>query len=68
MGVITREEEGRGGEAQGIRSTHGRYKTDGEVKDGMGTGETRELTYMTPGHELRGVHDGDKEGQKLGQL
>ena len=41
-----------GKKIQGIRSTNGRSKTDyGDVKNIMGNGEAKELTYTTHGHE-----------------
>ena len=40
---------------QGIRSINGRYKIDGEVKNSIGNGETKDLICMTHGHELREV-------------
>ena len=47
-------EEGRmGGKVQGIRSINGRYKIDGEVKNSIRNGESKELICMTYGHELR---------------
>ena len=38
---------------QRIRSINGRHKIDGEVKNGVGNGEAKELTCMTHEHELR---------------
>ena len=42
-----------GEKAQGIRSTNGRYKIYGEVKNSVGNGEAKELICTTQGHELR---------------
>ena len=61
---------------QGIRSINGRYKIDKGVKNSIGNGETRELIYMTHGHELRWENDGgggyrvggNKGEKKMGQL
>ena len=39
---------------QRISSINGRQKIDGEVKNSIGNGEAKELTYMTHGHELEG--------------
>ena len=44
---------GNGEKVQGIRSINGRYKIDGEVKNGIGNGKAKELICMTHGHELR---------------
>ena len=65
-----------GGKVQGIRSINGRYKIDGEVKNSIGNGETKELICTTHGHELReweywreGVCRAEgSEGGEMGQL
>ena len=51
---------------QGIRSINGRYKIDKGVKNSIGNGETRELIYMTHGHELRGGDAGRLECREEG--
>ena len=43
-----------GVKVQGIRSIMGRHKIDGEIKNSIGSGEAKELTYTTNGHELSG--------------
>ena len=53
---ISQEEEGenRGGKVHGIRRITGRHKNrQGEVKNSIGNGESKELICMTHGHELR---------------
>ena len=43
-----------GEKAQGIRSLNSRRKnSQGEVKNTIGNGETKELTYTTHGYKLR---------------
>ena len=42
-----------GGKVQGIRSTNGRHKIDGEGKNSIGNREAKELTCTTHGHELK---------------
>ena len=45
-----------GGKVQGRRSIIGRHKIDeGEVKNGIGNRELKELICTTHGHELRGA-------------
>ena len=51
-----------GEKVQRIRSINGRHKIDGEVKNGVGNGEAKELTCMTHEHELRWGNDGGREG------
>ena len=71
------EGRGRMGEkVQGLRSIIGRYKIDGDVKNRIGNGDTKELTCTIHKHELRwNLLEGRavlcREGQrekKLGQL
>ena len=38
----------------------------GEVKNGMGNGEAKELTGMTHGHEKKGQNVGGREGVQDG--
>ena len=49
----------------------------GEVKNSIGNGEAKELTFMVHGHELRGQGNaggrglqgrGESRGEKMGQL
>ena len=56
-----REKGGSGGKVQGIRNINGRYKIDGEIKNGMGNGEAKELICKTHGHELRWGNAGGRE-------
>ena len=55
------QEGGRQGrrreKVQGIRSINGRYRIDGDVKNSMVSGEAKELTCKTRGHELMLVGD-----------
>ena len=77
-GYHWRSGKGREGEkVQGISSINGRYKIDGEVKNSIGNGETKELICTTHGHELReweywgkgGTGWGGDNGKKnMGQL
>ena len=39
-----------GGKVQGIRSIIGRHKANGEVKNNVENGETKEPMCTTPGH------------------
>ena len=48
-------------QVQGIRNINCRYEIDGEVKNGMGNGEAKELICMTHGHELRWGNAGGRE-------
>ena len=57
---------GGGGEWEkrytGNKNLNGRYKIDGEVKNRIGNGETKELIRTTDGHELRWGNAGGKGG------
>ena len=66
-----------GGKAQEVRSITGRYKNrQGDVKNSIGNGESKELICMTHGHELRvGCwwegecrKEGNKGEKEMGQL
>ena len=54
--VISWEGKGEnGGKVQGLRSTTWQVQNrQGDVKNSIGSGEAKELTCMTHGHELRG--------------
>ena len=45
-----------GEKVQGLRSIIGRNKVYGEIKNSIGNLESKELTCMTHGHELRVGH------------
>ena len=58
---------------QGLWSIIGRYKIEGDVKNGIGNGEAKELIRTTHGHELRveiaggkGVLGGGGQKGKIG--
>ena len=68
----------KGGKGTGNKKHNWQVQNrQGEVKNSTGNGEAKELICMTQGHEQRGrgmpegmgvLHEGEKGGEKMGQL
>ena len=59
---------GNGGEGTGNKKHKWQVQNrQGEVKNSMGNGEAKELTYMTHGHELRWENAGEREVEGRGK-